>query len=301
MAQEIDRVWYGKRYDPFLGWTMPSFAGTYLHTKGGIRRSYQAPEQRGPTRGQRLLFRGSTMFGLFQRDEHTIPSEVARLAGADGIDVHVFNYGQMAYNNWQEVLLLEQLASRGRAPDLAVFYDGANELVGQFRLGPHGYPSHQEEGEFAQRIGLVGESPAASEGNDDGSPLNDLSRSYRNVSGATWLWRRLRGRPTEKRPPTQPLVSPWAGDQKQEAVAVGADASSVYARGVDVARRLGDGYGFRTAFFWQPFLYSKKLVPGEEPALGALGTDPEAWTRANALARSSSRAPSSTWATRSMP
>ena len=69
------------------------------------------------------------MFGLYQRDEHTIPSEFARLAEADGIPLRVVNYGSLAYVNWQEVLLLEQLVTGGSEPDLAVFYDGFNELV----------------------------------------------------------------------------------------------------------------------------------------------------------------------------
>jgi hypothetical protein len=290
LAGEIDQVWYGKRYDPYLGWTMPDFAGRYLHTAGGVRRSYEPSGGRGPGAVSVFFFGGSTMFGLFQRDEHTIPSDVARLAQADGIPIRVYNYGQMAYNNWQEQQLLEQLSSRGITPELAVFYDGVNELVNQFRLGPHTEPSQQEAREYAKRIGIGAATPATP-GNGDDSPLTQLYHSWQDVSATTWLSRRLRGVPTETLPKTAPLVSPWAGDQQREALASGSDAASLLGRGVDVTRHFADSSGFRTVFFLQPFLYSKPAVPGEEHATGSLGTDPAAWKRAYAIARSKLKPP----------
>ena len=97
---------------------------------------------------------GSTMFGSFQRDGHTIPSEFARLAEADGIPVRVVNYGQLAYVNWQEVLLLQQLASGSSRPDLAVFYDGYNDLLSQFALGHHREPTTLDAKEIEKRLAL---------------------------------------------------------------------------------------------------------------------------------------------------
>ena len=88
------------------------------------------------------------MFGLYQRDEHTIPSEFARLAQARRHPVRVVNYGRLAYVNWQESQLLEQLVGGSQAPDLAVFYDGFNEVVGQFQLGlPHRADPHRGRGD----------------------------------------------------------------------------------------------------------------------------------------------------------
>lgn len=281
LASEVDRVWYGKRFHPQLGWTLPDIDGSQLHVSGGIRRSYQGSGSGSDDALEVFFFGGSTMFGLYQRDDHTIPSEIARLAEADGIDLRVFNYGRMAYNNWQEVLLLEEIVSRRPPPDLAVFYDGANELVGQFRLGPHTEPTHQESAEFARRIGLDGDTP-----DDQGrSSLGTLFSAWKNVSAAGWLSRRVRGRATEEVPSTQPLTAVWAGEQAELAPAAGANAATLHARGARVAERLGDGFGFRTAAFWQPFLYSKPVAAGEQTALGALGTDPGAWTQANERAR----------------
>ena len=71
------------------------------------------------------------MFGVGQRDEHTIPSEVARLAEDDGVALEVHNYGLPGWVAWQEVQYLERLLARGERYDLAVFYDGFNELLVQ--------------------------------------------------------------------------------------------------------------------------------------------------------------------------
>lgn len=283
LAREIDDVWYGKRFDPFLGWTLPDHRGPLLNVSLGVRRSHQPA--RGAGRPLDVFFLGgSTTFGLFQRDDHTIPSEVARLAEADGLRLRVFNHGRMAYTNWQETLLLSELVAGGEVPDVAVFYDGANEILTQFRNGPHLEPGHQNELEYARRIGFSEDGGELVQ-QQQGSRLGNLSRAWRDVSAATWLSRRVRGAPTETPPSTAPLTSAWVGDQEQQADVVGRSAAALHARGVDVARRLGEGYGFRTAFFWQPFLYSKPRVEGEEPARGSLGTDPEAWTQAYAVAR----------------
>ena len=116
--------------DPVLGWRMASDAGRGpLNVVGGHRVSYQPS---GPTVTV-WWFGGSTMFGLVQRDDHTIPSEVARLAERDGIRIRSVNFGVEGYNAMQEALAfgLALGGDRGSAapPDLAVFYDGANELA----------------------------------------------------------------------------------------------------------------------------------------------------------------------------
>ena len=64
---------------------MPDFQGRYVNRE---RRGARAHARRAGGRGRPVeifFFGGSSMFGLFQRDEHTIPSEFARLAEADGI------------------------------------------------------------------------------------------------------------------------------------------------------------------------------------------------------------------------
>lgn len=286
LGLELGHVYYGQRYDPYLGWTMPDYDGRYVHVSAGLRRSFQAPGSQSRRALQIFFFGGSALFGVFQRDDDTIPSDFARLAAASGIPVKVWNFGAIGYVNWQEVLRFEQLVSSGRAPDLAVFYDGANELLTQFRLGPHTSPSHPEARAVAQLLPFAGVTQPAAQKSTQ-SPLSALYHAWTNVSAVSWLLRRLRGVP----PAPQLTLPPWAGSQSQQAVSAGRDAAIVYNRGVDLAHRLAASYRISSAFFWQPIIYSKRKVPGELPAQDLLGTDPQAWTRAYRIARSQLRAP----------
>ncbi|HYP48382.1 MAG TPA: hypothetical protein VEQ61_07055 [Thermoleophilaceae bacterium] len=283
LGNEINEVFESMRYDPYLGWKLSDYAGEHVHVSGGVRRSYQATGSQGRDAVTVYFMGGSTMFGLYQRDEHTIPSEVTRLAAADGITLRVVNYGRLAYVNRQEVLLLEQLASAGKRPDLAVFYDGFNEVLSQFQDGPHREPSHLQARDIEARLGLGDDSEDA----DDPSLLTALRRAWADSSFVHRVGRRL-GLVSAPAKPGEPAPrkSIWPGDQAERPERRGGFAASIHARGVDTARRLGDSYGFPTAFFWQPFLYGKRAVPGERKVQGWLGTDADAWTAVNRAARS---------------
>jgi hypothetical protein len=197
------------------------------------------------------------------------------LAEADGIRVRVVNYSVSAYVNWQEVIRLEELVSGKSVPDLAIFYDGFNELLSQFVVGPHFGVTNLRARVLEDDLKLGHKGEASSTLTAvyhlwaTNSALHGLTHAFRQVVAPT---------------PVREYV--WAGDQSQRADERGAGAASIYSRGVRVVRRLADRYGFRAAFFWQPFLYSKRLLPSEQPLVGFEGTSPAAWRRASNVARS---------------
>ena len=136
-AEELHRELLAQplfRYDPVLGFRTPDVVGRHVNVEDGVRRSWTPPE---PTVTV-WFFGGSTMFGIGQRDEHTIPSEVARLAAADGIALRAVNLGAPAFVAHQEAALLNQRLRREPAPDLVVFYDGLNDLGLQFQRADEG-------------------------------------------------------------------------------------------------------------------------------------------------------------------
>ena len=286
LGLELGHVYYGQRYDPYLGWRMPNYAGRYVHVRGGLRRSYQGPGSRSPRALQVFFFGGSALFGVFQRDEETIPSDFARLAAASGIPVKVWNFGAIGYVNWQEVLQFEQLLSSGHTPDLAVFYDGANELLTQFRIGPHTSPSNPEAQALAQLLPYAGVTQPAEQQSTE-SPFTKLYHAYGNVSAINYVLRRLEGAAASP----QLTLPPFAGSQSRNAVNAGRDAALIYNRGVALVRRVAAGYGVRSSFFWQPIIYSKRKFANELPAADLLGTEPPAWTRAYRIARAGLRPP----------
>ncbi|MGB6058736.1 MAG: SGNH/GDSL hydrolase family protein [Microthrixaceae bacterium] len=119
---ELNEVPY--RPDLILGSTLKDFIGTYLNISDGKRVSYSPRNPKITV----WFFGGSTMFGVGQRDDHTIPSEVAKLAAKDGIKIKPEHFGVSAYVNWQETEKFEQMLTLGDdRPDLAVFYDGLND------------------------------------------------------------------------------------------------------------------------------------------------------------------------------
>jgi hypothetical protein len=271
LALHYDRA----EYHPYRGWTVRDVAGEHLNVTDEVRRSYEA--EAGATDPVVVyFFGGSAMMGWFQRDEHTIPSEFVKLAEADGIHVQALNYGQPAYTNWQELLLLEELLSRGDVPDLAVFYDGVNEITPQFRGDETRDPSHVQARETEARL-----RQAATSSDDEESGVRRMLDAYASQSAVAELVRRARGTNGDETPG---FFSPWP-DQLEHPDRRGEAAAAVHRRGVDIVEHLAASYGFSPAFVWQPWIYSKSVTPGEEPAVGSWGTDPAAWTTAGDAAR----------------
>lgn len=262
------------QYDPFLGWTLPDFDGKYVHITDGVRRSYQQSTLDSTDPIEIFFFGGSAMWGMYQRDGHTIPSEIARLAEADGIPVEVVNYGTGAWVNWQELLLFEQLVAEGIRPDLAVFYDGVNELNSQFRNGPYLDPTHIQASVIAGTIeGAESLDARILESWADTSAVNRIVRGLRRI---------LTGGSVSPPPDTSAFS---LGAQGADADQAGTNAAAVLGKGIDLAERLGQSYGIDTTFFWQPSLYSKQPGIGDAEATGRWGEDPGAWRVATQRAR----------------
>jgi hypothetical protein len=278
LIPEVTNALQSKSYDPFLSFRVLAFDGTYVNVKNGIRESYEPPAALSRDAVTVYFFGGSAMFGAFQRDQHTIPSEFARLAEADGIPVRVVNYGQPAYVNWQETLLLESLVTGRSKPDLAVFYDGFNELLTEFAIGDHRDPTHLQARVMQERL-------ASDAGVEDNSFFKRAWKTWKETS-AVYRAGTAIGVVPEPAQDEAPLLSPFVGDQKDHPGARAAHAMSIYRRGVDLARRVSESYGFRSAFFWQPSVYSRRLVSDEESLQSAAGYDAEAWQTATRVARS---------------
>jgi lysophospholipase L1-like esterase len=215
---------------------------------GGIRRSYEPRIAAGVRPVEVYFFGGSTMWGEYARDEHTMPSEVARMAEADGIPVHVVNYGESGWVSWQEALLFIQLAESGVRPDVAVFLDGFNDvLTAGFRAshdeesavpwGPAQVPSNllfggQITPEMSLRTGL-----------DHNSALTRIERGFI--------------------PPDPELVPPEEFRSTEETVA---DAVRTLTMSANVESRTAEAYGVVRAAFIQPAINTRHPMPdGDRP------------------------------------
>ena len=102
------------------------------------------------------FFGGSTLQGAYQRDDFTIPSDVAKVAYSNHIAIHVTNYGQQGYAAWQELELLEELLTTGYRPKVVVFYDGINDLYAQANSGTSATPTYIGADKFRQAASRTG-------------------------------------------------------------------------------------------------------------------------------------------------
>lgn len=124
LFRELLAPYYADDYT--LGAQYLDFTGRYLNIVDGHRVTREPAKPQGTV----WFFGGSTTFGIGQRDAHTIPSEVSRLAEQAGHPVEIVNYGVSGDVNWHETIrLAEALESGAERPDLIVFYDGCNEMA----------------------------------------------------------------------------------------------------------------------------------------------------------------------------
>lgn len=243
---EFSRLHSG--YRPFLYSRVDDTRQPLINSDDGVRRSYRADTASGDAPVV-WFFGGSTMWGWGQRDAHTIPSEVARLAEDAGTPIDVVNFGQLAWVQWQEVLALEQELATRPAPDMIVFYDGVNDVnVQTYDRGPNGgRPSDEPSIYRFDRDPNPRTAPSV----DAGSPPEPTTWAewWGDTSAMAQLAGGLGGN----------LFGIDAAGASEAGRAQSADAPTALARVVDIYERgqaLADAvagrYGIQPLYFWQP-------------------------------------------------
>ncbi|MCU0514019.1 MAG: hypothetical protein MUE40_15795 [Anaerolineae bacterium] len=130
---------------PYSYWTVQPFAGEYINVGAdGLRVT---PNLAPATAPAVYFFGGSTMWGEGARDAFTIPGHLARLLHEEGTAAYLVNYGQTGYVSMQDLLLFQAQLLRGHRPQVAVFYQGFNDVLSATMQGLAGIPLQE-----AQRI-----------------------------------------------------------------------------------------------------------------------------------------------------
>lgn len=240
------------RFDPFLVNLAYPYDGAHITTTELGRVSYQAADL--PDDAPVVwFFGGSTMFGEAQRDQHTIPSEVSRLAEDAGVPIRVQNYGQRGWVVWQELLRFEQELAARAAPDVAVFYDGTNDVNVQAEQGG-GQPTVYNAQQYREAMeGIRLE--------DDGSG-DVVVVPDRSLQGQLFDWWGDTSLIAELARQVQEVLSvapAAAGDDEwdltpEEERAVVSDAVEVYRRARTLVLELSDQHEVEPLLFWQPEL-----------------------------------------------
>jgi len=186
--------------------------------------------------------------GMGARDEHTIPAVLARRLTELGYCVSVTNYGQLGHNSTQEAIALQQLLKAGQRIDIAVFYDGINDMACAEQTGRADglFNEARRRAEFnllhlERRGDLIVAALVAA-----------VPRTLRRLR--QWTGLRLRG----PFPVLEADLSHVDLDQ------LARDVVAVYAANLRLVRLLAREYGFQPIFFWQPVITTKKRKTGDE-------------------------------------
>ncbi len=247
-------------WKPYVEWWQHPFRGAFVTLDRRGLRPTPGEETASGEAIRILCFGGSTMMGMGARDDQTIPAVLARLLTERGHRVSVTNYGQLGHNSTQEVITLQQLLKSGERIDIALFYDGINEMACAEQTG------HAD--------GLFNEARRRAE-------FNLLHPDRRRdliaaalISSAPRTMRRLR------RFTGLPLRGPLPVEQTDlsqvDLAVLAREVIAAYLANVGLARLLAREHKFEPIFFWQPVITTKKSkTPDERRWADDYTNDPE--------------------------
>src|SRR5262245_25189757 len=238
------------QYLSYVVWRRAPFTGATINIDdGGIRRTPGAVCGGGSYKV--FVFGGSPVWGTGSPDWGTIPAYLqAALAKRESRPVCVVNFGESAYVSTQSVIMLLTRLQAGDVPDLALFYDGPNDVFTAFQSGRTAvHENFDRIARMFERHGEAGSNPLAEW--LDRSALFRVSRSLVNSLAPA--------------PPPRLLTYEAMGIDR------GALTEAVvrtYLDNYNVVDALAHQYGFTYAFFWPPHISAgKKPLMKEEEAL----------------------------------
>ncbi|HEY1259642.1 MAG TPA: hypothetical protein VGF34_10355 [Stellaceae bacterium] len=233
---------------PYVEWWQRPARGAYVTIDGRGVRPTPGEDRSGENVVRIFCFGGSTMMGLGARDDATIPAILARRLAEQGRPVAVTNFGQLGHNSTQEAIGLFQLLKGGARPDLAVFYDGINEIASAEQSGRADavFNESRRHAEF----NLL--HPERRRDLYTAALVTALPRTLRRLRALTGL--RLRG----------PLPGADADLSRIDLPELAAAVVAAYAANLRLIRLLAREHGFATLFFWQPVITTKERKSADE-------------------------------------
>jgi hypothetical protein len=247
-------------WKPYVEWWQRPFHGAYVMLDERGLRPTPGEDRADGNAICILCFGGSTMMGMGSRDDQTIPAVLARHLTERGYRVSITNYGQLGHNSTQEVITLHQLLKSAEPIDIALFYDGINEMACAEQTGRADglFNEARRRAEFnllhpGRRRDLIA-----------AALIGAAPRTVRRLRRLTGL--QMRG----------PLPVEQADLSQVDPVELARKVIAAYVGNVRLVRLLGREYGFQPIFFWQPMITTKKSKTEDEQRwLNDYTNDPE--------------------------
>lgn len=226
------------------------YEGKYINVDCTGPRTTFAGEDNGQTPLVVWVYGGSAVWGVGARDDHTIPSELARqLAVKLAQPVKVINFGQPEYVSTQQLFALHQAVQYGQKPDMLIIYDGAHDVVASAISGPgKTMKEWQRHQEFNFR-------------SDENQWLR--IKSVLKETGLYFVLSPVRNWAFSLTP-YQPKT---ARDYESDGLQGWSRATAlVYKNNFLEATRVGQAHDFPVYGFFQPTLFTKKTIGEKEKA-----------------------------------
>ncbi len=185
------------------------------------------------------LYGSATTYGYGQRDDHTVASDLAKLAWEDGIALEIVNRGVPGDPFWRAADRFAWDLTAGDPPDLVAFYSGVTDLnaaiwLDQRGLGDDDWPQDQ------MAVGFL-EDPIIAKVLDEG----------------------LHG--DREQPPLPAGMEPAtpAREPARSAEGIGELAVERYQRSLPMGLDLAAKHGVDAFTFWEPMRLGRPPVAGE--------------------------------------
>jgi lysophospholipase L1-like esterase len=247
----------GYKWHSYFYWRRAPFKGKYTNIdEEGLRQTWNSLDHQGAAETKRLrifMFGGSTLWGTGARDDETIPSFVAKMLTQEyGFNVKVINFGVGGHITTQEIIALLRELQRGNIPDFVVFYDGANDAFSTFQnRGMAGIP--QNEFNREREFNLLQPGRLRRLYKETLLVTYTNSSTYQVVNS---LARRMTGR--------ELLRVEWNPSVYPPPYQVAHEVVRVYNWNITFVKNLGQIYGFKTLFYWQPVVFTKDKLTSYE-------------------------------------
>jgi hypothetical protein len=220
------------RFSAVTTYSIADFESDTVNVTDGIRQTWRAPAC-DCRRVRMWLLGGSAAFGWWQSDDVTIASQLARTAWERGIALDIDVYANPGWVLGQEHRLFTELSATREPPDVAVFYDGGNELQRQ---------------RFRNEAGRGADESPTSYAEDD---IDRLLRQGPFPWNPEELNERGSAPKSGQLPPAQTAEH----------------AMNRYLKDLKLARRSADAVGVEPVFVWQPLLVTAGRAAGNPGAL----------------------------------
>ena len=233
-------------YEPYTIWDRRYYPGDLISIDfGGFRPTTNNSEAEDAL--QVWVFGGSTAWGEGAPDDETIPSHLAGLMNAWGVDTAVKNLGERGYVSTQEVVFLYRELQAGRRPDVVVFYDGINDAAAASNW-PEAPGSHVSLHRIRDRF-QFGEVPS--------ERRREFVRSLGIYKASRIVLDRLEARERTARlrqDDSEVDITPKFLDANFRFL--GGQAVDVWLANRDLVLAMGDEFGFTSLFVLQPSLWT---------------------------------------------